>query len=1097
MPTPSVLFSSPVASRWLGVLLVALAAATLCGSPAPAQENADTPAATAEPAAEPAAEPEAADTPPAEAAAETDADTPAVDPAPETPAEEPVDTPVIEPAAAPPSEVAAGADVAEADPAEGEPMAGVPSPENRDLAAGDAAEAAIDEADAGGGSALTWLVTLAAIVVPILLGNWLAKAWRMPEKAWRIATVLTSLSVAALCVATGQFKGGPDLAGGITLVYELADPDLVFDPLDPDQPPADEADDAEGPRRRVDMEQLIAALKRRIDPAGTKEVSIRNYGGAIEIIIPKAGPDDLQFIKRRITDLGQLEFRIVADRRWSEDRNIIEAAANLGPSEKIVSIGGATRAKWVPYDTEKFPVEDPRLVTREANGRDEILVLMDRWDVTGEYLTGVSKSYGDLGRPVVNFNFDSIGSAKFGRFTGENLPNPATPDVKRKLGILLDDTLLSAPELNDRITGSGQITIGGPNVEQEVDNLVGILNAGSLPAALVKTPISEEQVSPTLGAETIQRGTFAIGVSLAAVLLFILVYYRFAGLVACLALAATLLLVLAAMVVMQAAFTLPGLAGLVLTVGMAVDANVLIFERIREELAKGAGLRMAIRNGFGKATTTIIDANVTTLIAAVILYNVGTGPIKGFGITLFLGIVMSMYTAIFCARTVFDIAERRRWIKTLKFGSILGETNIDFIGKRVPAIVFSVLLIAAGLVGVFGRGENLLDIDFTGGSSVTFVLDEPMTFSEVNEKVRSTELGDKNLTVIQSGETGLRFTVNSGIDDVERVEAVIAEEFGDSLKNYALAIGEPEAFEERGGTTGTTLPLTFNEGEGFGENDGLTHDALVERIEEILAQSGRPGVEPQLENPAYTAGSSQRFKEWTMRLGLPAEQTVEVAEALQAELAAEPLFPLASKIGARVAGDLQEKAVWAVVLSLIGIIAYLWFRFQNVYYGVAAVIALIHDVLVTLGAIALSAWVVSAVPPLATALQIDAFQISLPILAAFITIIGYSLNDTIVIFDRIREVRGKSPRLTAETVNKSINQTLSRTVLTSLTTLIVVVVLYFFGGAGIHAFAFALVVGVIVGTYSTVFIATPALLALAGTDDDGTAATAGNPRAAA
>lgn len=1055
-------------NRSLGWLLATMACGLLIAAPVVAQEPA-APAAAEEAVSEvetPEADTPAADPPAADAAETPEAE---ISSMPEEPADEPAaDAPVADESA----EEAAAAEGTATDAA----------------AAGDAV--LVEEGTTGGRLAGV-LGTLAALVVPILLGNWLAKKWRMPEQAWRVSTILASMSIAALCVATGQFKGGPDLAGGITLVYEVADTSALAEGEEGDAPAA-------AGKKKVDIDQLIAALKERIDPTGTKEVSIRNYGGAIEIIIPKAGPDDLAYIKRRLTDLGQLEFRITADPRWSEDRPIIEKALQLGPSEKVVVIGDKERARWVAYNEEQFDENDSRLVQRTAGSRKEALVLKDRWDVTGEYLDNSAKSYGDVGQPIVVFNFNTIGSARFGKFTGENLENPAT-GVKRFLGILLDSRLISAPSLNDRITNSGQIEVGGD--EKEVDYIVSILNAGSLPAALNKTPISEEQVSPTLGAETIEKGRYAITASLIGVLAFMLFYYRFAGIVACFALAGTLLLVLASMVVIQAAFTLPGLAGLVLTVGMAVDANVLIFERIREELKKGAGLRMAIRNGFGKATTTIVDANVTTLIAAVVLYQVGTGPIKGFGVTLFLGIVMSLFTAIFCSRTIFDIAERKRWIKKLSFGSILGETNIDFLGKRYGAMVLSLLLIGVGLFGVFGRGSNLLNIDFTGGSSVTLVLDEEskMPFGEVKDLLEETELAEANLTVVERGDTSTRYTVNTSNDDVTGVESLLATAFGDKLKTYQVSVGEPESFEDSAGEVGTLLPLTFNDGAGFGENDGLAHDALLDRIKQIVKDQGHGTVLPQIENPDYGEGSSQRFKDWTLRLGsLSTEQAVAVAEQLNEELTAEPLFPLASAIGGRVAGDMQVKAVSAILLSLVGIVAYLWFRFQNPWYGLAAVVALVHDVLVTLGAIALSAWVVSAVPSLAQALQIDAFQISLPILAAFITIIGYSLNDTIVVFDRIREVKGKSPRLTAETINKSVNQTLSRTLLTSLTTLIVVVILYFFGGAGIHAFAFALVIGVIVGTYSSIFVASPALLAMAGNDDDGGAGgSAGTSRAAA
>ncbi|QDV75468.1 protein translocase subunit SecD [Botrimarina mediterranea] len=1092
----------------LGWLLASLTLALVAMAPVVAQES-ETPAAPAAQEAEAPAE-EAAEAPTADDALAPDA---------EVTSEEEME--------AGDAAISAVPDGAEPAPA-GKGVPSSPSANSDDSpAAGAIDEVASDAAAAASTERILGvLATLAAIIVPIVLGNWLAKKWRMPEQAWRLAIIFTVFSVAALTVATGQFKGGPDLAGGITLVYELADTSGAA-PASGDVAPveanaldteADEetrgetdTDDAEAestetsPQRKVDIDKLIDALAQRIDPAGTKEVSIRNYGGAIEIIIPKAGDSDLEYIKRRITDLGQLEFRIVADPRWTEDRSIIEKAQLLGPSEKLVVLNDKPVAEWVEYNEKEFGEDDSRLVQRTAGSRKEALVLLDRHNVTGEFLRNASKSYDEIGAPIVIFNFDTIGSRKFGRFTGENLENPST-GVKRFLGILLDKNLLSAPSLNDRITSSGQISIGsGADAEKEVDYIVGILNAGSLPAALNKTPISEETISPTLGATTIQKGKYAITVSLVGILVFMVLYYRFAGVMACFALLGMLLLVLASMVLMQAAFTLPGIAGIVLTIGMAVDANVLIYERMREEMKKGASLRMAIRNGFDKAFSSIFDANVTSLIAAVVLYSVGTGPIKGFGVTMFLGILMSMFTAVFCSRTFFDIAERRRWIKKLSFGSMIGETNFDFIGKAIPAMVLSLVVIGIGLAGVFGRGTNLLDIDFTGGSSVTMVLkqDEAMSIAEVTEAL-TPELGDKNLLVVARTDDDNveaapqnRYTISTNVDDVDAVEALIVELFGDKLQTFDVQLGEPEAYTEAGGSTGTLLPLVFNEGQGFGENDGLAHDALVAQLKDILAAQGRSGIAPQVENDDYTSGSGQRFKDWTLRLPLSEEETTAVAQTLQSDLADEPLFPLTSKIGGRVASDLQSKAIWSTVLTLIGITAYLWFRFQSVAYGLAAALALVHDVLVTLGAIALSSWVVQSVPALATALQVDSFQISLTILAAFITIIGYSLNDTIVIFDRIREIKGKSPRVTKDIINKAINQTLSRTILTAVTTLIVVVILYFFGGAGIHAFAFAMVIGVIAGTYSTVFIATPALLWMIG-GGDGTKTAAGNsPRKAA
>jgi len=949
--------------------------------------------------------------------------------------------------------------------------------------------------DAAGG--VNWglaLLILAAIVLPVVVGNTLGAKLGMPDHGWKIATILTTFTAAGLAIGLGEFKLGPDLAGGTTLIYELEDvTQIVDDADDPEQAPA-EGEKAQ--RRKVSLQQMCDAIKQRIDPAGQKEMTIRPYGKAIEIIIPKlASDDDKDYVKRQITDLGQLEFRITADRRWPEDRDLIELAEKAPVAQKTIMRGDTAVARWVPFKEEEFAT-DLELVKREAGKRDEALVLLDIYNVTGEYLTNASKSF-DVEGPIVQFSFNSKGATRFGLLTGNNLPRSSDNRQKRRLGILLNNELFSAPTINSVIRANGQIS-GRSMTEEDVDYTISILNAGSLPAALNPTPLSEETVSPTLGAATIEKAKYAITVSLIAVLAFMALYYRFAGIVACMALLANLLLVLGIMVFLDAAFTLPGLAGLVLTVGMSVDANVLIFERIREELNRGAALRMAIRNGFGRATTTIIDANITTLIAGVVLYSVGKDNIKGFAVTLILGILMSMFTAIFCSRVLFDIAERRKWISTLKFASIVGSTNFNFIGKRGVAVVCSAIIIAIGLTAVAGRKSQILNIDFTGGTSVTMVLndDDKMTFGEVDKKLRETVLVEKDLLVVEQGTTNTRYTINSNLaagdepekpgeerDLVKETEQIIADAFAGKLMTYNVDVGDATEFSE-GDYSGATVDLKFNQGAEYSQSDGLAHDALAARITQIVRDLGH-NTEPLLVNPAYNEGSSQRFKDWTLRLGgLNAEQARSVAQQLEADLEALPIFPLANKIGGKVAGNMQWLALRAIVLSLIGIIGYIWFRFQNVSFGLAAVVALVHDVLVTLGAIAVSAYVVTLVPPLAQALQIDSFQISLPILAAFLTIIGYSLNDTIVVFDRIREVRGKSPNLTAEMINTSINQTLARTLLTSITTLIVVGILYFFGGAGIHGFAFALVVGVFVGTYSSIFIASPALLAMVGSKVD-------------
>ncbi len=949
-------------------------------------------------------------------------------------------------------------------------------------------------------------IIVGLFVIPGLIGSTLGKNLGMPDHAWKIGVAIGTIAAGLLAIwfalsREDGFKLGPDLGGGVTLIYDLADPDLV---VTEDGDPLDAGANAEANRRsEFSMDEMLAALKERVDPSGTKEVTIRTRGKSIEFIIPKAGQAELDFIKKKITDLGQLEFRILADRTRDEHKNQIELAEGLPPGQTVVRIGGEPQARWVPYDVDEFgPVDEPieegdvrseAAVKRMGVHSPEILVILDPFNVTGEYLAGASKDVGPEGFEV-RFRFDSQGANRFGRLTGKHVPNPRP----YFLGIILDEQLRSAPSIRSRISREGTISGRGMD-EVEVDHVVSILDAGSLPAALNKTPVSEAQTGPEIGEVTIQQGKRAMLVSLGLVLLFILFYYRFAGLVACLALVANIVLVIGAMVLLNAAFTLPGLAGLVLTVGMSVDANVLIFERIREELARGSTLRMAIRNGFGRATTTIVDANVTTLITGVVLYVIGTDQIKGFAVTLILGIVMSMYTAIFCSRILFDIAERKGWITKLSMMQMLTRTDIDFMSKWPVATMLSLAVIALGLFGVASRQTNLLNIDFTGGTSVTMVLKDEaaMDIAEVRETLLDTELADKNLLVVarnQDGTEGTTYKIDSSVLDevdeatgqpisnaVENVEGILADAFADKLETYQISADQLRPFSEGGDGenqyTGFETTLYFGEGGANEAVVGVSHDTILSEVRASLDRMGRTGINPVVTNPSYTDGSSRRFRDWTVRLGgMEQSEAQQVIDGVLSNVNGEPIFPLANKIGGRVAGDMRLQAIYAILVSLLGIIGYIWIRFQKISYGLAAVVALVHDVLVTLGVIALSAYVVQYAGPLATSLQIDAFQISLPIVAAFLTIIGYSLNDTIVVFDRIREVRGKSPTLTADMINTSVNQTLSRTLLTSLTTLLVVVILYFFGGDGIHAFAFALVVGVIVGTYSSIFIASPALL---------------------
>jgi len=999
---------------------------------------------------------------------------------------------------------------------------------------------------------------VALVAVPVWLGNYLSRKWRMPDYAVRIGVVSFCILAGLVVTILGwPPKLGIDLSGGVILVYDL-EGEPGGGPQDEfDQEPGGKGEGEKANKKQAAqpldarmMDKLIQAIRLRVDPSNVRELTIRKYGERqIEVIIPEADEEELARIKRKISSAGTLEFRILANRR--DHASLIEDARKI-EGRDLRDSTGKLRAWWVPVkqgQEEHFLrfSESAETVYRKRTYRGyewtEYLVVNDLFNVTGGYLVRSTTGVDESGWKVL-FTFNRQGGNLFNALTANNLPNK-TDGFRRHLGIILDGYLQSAPGIKTAISQRGEIS--GGFTREAAEDLVDILNAGSLPTALSEEPISEDFRGPGLGQDTIDRGKIAIGVSMALVVVFMLVYYLFAGLVACLALSMNLILILAIMISIRAAFTLPGLAGLVLTVGMAVDANVLIFERIREELSRQSTLRMAIRNGFGRATTTIVDANLTTLITAIVLYVVGTDQIKGFAVTLFLGVLLSMFTAVYCSRLVFDVAEKQKWITRLKMMQMLGKTQIDFLGMRWPALAGSMALIVIGLLGVAGRGAGLLDIDFTGGVRIRARFNTQQDIADIRAKLGDEGEGLQDLAVsgvrsLNETESGREFIIDtSGYPgmrpDIESDEILaevkrrINKAFGPDLVHYSVevtmlpaAANGPQSNEQPAQPapqtqTRTDLPPdsllasadpsaipiaqpksgeeeTASSDEQAKASAGpaqrtyaklqfehrITHESLKRRFDKEIERQHQSGVlstgtiDFTLSNQKYlTEDSEAPYSEWDVQIGLPPDEGQALLLAVEKELESEPFFPSSNTIGGQVALGMRVKAVWALLMSLVCIVGYIWIRFQRVMFGLAAVIALIHDVLITLGLIALTAYVA----PFLGFLLIGEFKIGLPVLAAFLTIIGYSLNDTIVVFDRIREVRGKAPRLTGEMVNNSINQTLSRTVLTSLTTLIVVVVLYIGGGESIHVFAFALVVGVLVGTYSSIFVASPALFWMA------------------
>lgn len=998
---------------------------------------------------------------------------------------------------------------------------------------------------------LLFLVSVALIIgFPVGLAYFICEKWRAREYFGRISFILFTI-VAAIAILLTRWppKLGIDLSGGVILVYEVEG--AVRQPGMAQQ---------SGEEQAIDMDQLIAALNRRVNPSGVKEVTIRRFGPQqVEIIIPEVDEEEVARLERVISSIGTLEFRILANMR--DHRRVIERALALPPDEQeLYDDRGNLVAWWVPVakGQEEAMGNHGEIAVRMGKHRGEdwlqVLVMKDRYDVTGADLLRVREDVSEDMQPCVSFVLRP-GSAqqRFGALTSENRPDPNT-DFQRRLGIVLDGYLYSAPMLRQPIFDRGQIT-GIPS-RDEVLALVQVLQAGSLPAVLSPEPISRLVTGPQLGRDTIRQSVIAMAISAVIVFVFIIAYYRFAGMVACLAVVLTLLMLVALMILLKAAFTLPGLAGLTLTVGMAVDANVLIYERMREELQRKATLRMAIRNGFERAMSAIVDSNLTTMLTAVILYFVGTDQVRGFAVTLFLGLVLNLYTAVFISRIVFEIAERRKWIKKLTMLHLIGLTKFDFMGVKWYNIGGSAVVILIGLIAVAARGTGILDIDFTGGVAVEALFKQPKDVAEVRNRLR--ELPDLAVSDIrlQNEEPHRRFMINtSSPRDVEpeaylrQVKERIAQIFGDELVHYTVEIepltsGESERAGKKLGaivpsgwwpTTFSSLMLAeaatgaapdggqpapvdtpasgrdavgspatpsaavttpsqgprsatpvpskaVSAGDRFAGgtrvllrfDHKVSYEALENLLKEQLAKLPEPDRAAAFEifNKQYRRGDTAGYTEWEVRLALPPEKGMLVIEKLRDELQSVPYFPSSNTIGGKVASSTRIRAVYALVLSVLGMMIYLWVRFTKVAFGVAAAAALVHDVLITVGMLALSAFVANFLG----FLLIEDFKIGLSVLAALLTIIGYSANDTIVVFDRIRETKGKSMFLTAEIINNSINQTLSRTLLTGLTTLFVIMVLYIGGGAGIRAFSFTLLVGVITGTYSSIFIASPVLL---------------------
>jgi SecD/SecF fusion protein len=970
-------------------------------------------------------------------------------------------------------------------------------------------------AAAGAKSGLSWqLVVIAAVVfiLPFVLGAFLARGLRLKDSGFKIGLVLFSIffSLAPFVYAQltdkkegwrGAVNMGIDLAGGTNLVYQIDVEEAKRE---------GKIDETSNAVDSTTLTKMVDAISRRINPSGAEEVTVRPVGNdRIEVIIPGADQDVVRQKKKQITTLGSLEFAILANER--DNPTIIAQARQLPDTQDELRQEGEVVASWRAVDPKEQAGMDARggVATREVTRRNDegeevpvrqFLVVHDPPDqkVTGRYLLRAGSSIGDKGL-AVNFTLNSRGSILFSKLTTKNQPSP--DGFERRLAILLNGMIHSAPNINERIP-SGNVQITGSFSQKDVDALIAVLNAGALEVPLVEDPISEFTISPLLGIDVQQKGITAIIVSAVLVFGFMLVYYRTAGLIADLCLLLNLILVIGSMAYIEAAFTLPGLAGLVLTIGMAVDSNVLIYERMREELKRGASLRMAIQNGFDKALSAIVDGNVTTLITAVILYVIGSDQIRGFAVTLFIGLVMSMFSVLYFGHLCFVIGERKGWIKKLSMMQFVGETKIDFLGWRVPAFALSGAFILAGMASLYARGRDNLDIDFTGGTMVTFEFVEPQQTEFVQQRLNEAFDGNVSLEQLQlTTDTPDTVDRRFRIRTTEASQAKVREQLnvafsepGHQLRKVTMEYGPLQPVPEKLGDAVAEKidPQRYAGGEMFhltfsgGIAEGTAADYLAQQLERIpgaaqdqkkypsahtlIAVAGTQTVNADAEGSAARYTEMEGFAAKDVE---PSDLATALAQ-MQERMAAEPVYDEINSFDTSVGDETQRRAFWAVIASLVMIVIYMWYRFERLEFGLAAVAALAHDVLVTLGSIALGAYLSNNV--VGRILLLEDFKVNMGLIASLLTIVGYSLNDTIVIFDRIREVKGKNPRITYEMINLCVNQTLSRTILTALTVLIVVVVLYIFGGAGIHVFAYSMIIGTVTGCYSTIYIANPVLL---------------------
>ena len=783
-------------------------------------------------------------------------------------------------------------------------------------------------------------------------------------------------------------------------------------------------------------------LRSRIDKFGVTQPSIQRIGNSGRIQIELAGAKDIERVTKLITSTAELQFWEVYTNAevqnffFAANAKVAELLKNDSTTEKVKDstkaddiddlLGASADSTKVENQKNLFTYLFPNVAQNQqqmsslvaqakvqdtakvnslladksvrallptnlkyvkflwdykaqtsADGSEDIIGLYaiksnrnDQATIDGDVIADAKQDYDQLSKPVVSMLMNGTGTKKWAKMTSEN--------VGKFVAVVLDDYVYTAPVVNGAITGGSTQISGGTMTVEEAQDISTVLKAGKLPAPA--RIIQMEVVGPSLGQESIDASIWSFGLAILLILVWMFLYYGKAGIYANIALLVNILFIFGWLVSFNAVLTLPGIAGIILTIGMSVDANVIIFERIKEALRAGKDLNTSVSEGFSfkGALSAIIDANITTFLTGLILFVFGTGPIKGFAYTLMLGIATSLFTAIFITRLFIDGSVNKG--TNLTFNTNISKNwfnniNVEFLKKRKLAYIISGFFILAGLFSIFTLGLKQ-GVDFKGGRSYVVRFDQAMNATEVASSLQG------------------------------------AFEAAPEVKTY-------------GSDNQLKITTAFKIDEEGTEVDEQVQNALYTGLKSYLGTTSYEDFKPGFEK----AGSG-----------------------IMSYMKVEPT----------IADDIKKSALWAVIGSLLVVFLYILLRFRKMSYSIGAVAAVFHDVLVVLGVFSICY----------KFMPFD-MEIGQSFIAAILTVVGYSLNDTVVIFDRIREYAGESKTFTAGLVDRALSSTLGRTINTSLTTLLVMLAIFFFGGDSIKGFMFALIVGVVVGTYSSLFVATP------------------------